>query len=284
MYLRERFLRRAAWASAARTSAWPRRAPSCVVESEGNGRMCTTLPHGPDHRHGDREAGARAARTSRSSCSSCRARSDGRAHEPLHVAVDRRDRRATGRRSSTSSCSTTDARRRWRDEVGRQALRCIRCSACLNVCPVYARVGRPRLRLGLSGPDRRDPDAAARGHRARRLAALRLQPLRRLLRRLPGEDRHPVGAAAPARRGGARESVTAGAGRVRRRSRWLFQSPRRFALRAAARTACTQRPAAAPRSDHGWLPGTLGGWTRGRDLRPVARETFREWWSRERGA
>ncbi len=27
------------------------------------------------------------------------------------------------------------------DEVGRQALRCIRCSACLNVCPVYARVG-----------------------------------------------------------------------------------------------------------------------------------------------
>ena len=28
-----------------------------------------------------------------------------------------------------------------RDEVGRQALRCIRCSACLNVCPVYSRVG-----------------------------------------------------------------------------------------------------------------------------------------------
>ena len=27
------------------------------------------------------------------------------------------------------------------DEVGRQALRCIRCSACLNVCPVYSRVG-----------------------------------------------------------------------------------------------------------------------------------------------
>ena len=27
------------------------------------------------------------------------------------------------------------------DEVGRQALRCIRCSACLNVCPVYERIG-----------------------------------------------------------------------------------------------------------------------------------------------
>jgi L-lactate dehydrogenase complex protein LldF len=27
------------------------------------------------------------------------------------------------------------------DERGRQALRCIRCSACLNVCPVYSRTG-----------------------------------------------------------------------------------------------------------------------------------------------
>ena len=27
------------------------------------------------------------------------------------------------------------------DELGRQALRCIRCSACLNVCPVYERAG-----------------------------------------------------------------------------------------------------------------------------------------------
>ena len=27
------------------------------------------------------------------------------------------------------------------DEVGRQALRCIRCSACMNVCPVYERAG-----------------------------------------------------------------------------------------------------------------------------------------------
>src|SRR5205823_2657202 len=28
-----------------------------------------------------------------------------------------------------------------RDEIGRQALHCIRCSACLNVCPVYSRTG-----------------------------------------------------------------------------------------------------------------------------------------------
>ncbi len=27
------------------------------------------------------------------------------------------------------------------DEIGREALHCIRCSACLNVCPVYERTG-----------------------------------------------------------------------------------------------------------------------------------------------
>ncbi|PWJ26455.1 L-lactate dehydrogenase complex protein LldF [Branchiibius hedensis] len=58
------------------------------------------------------------------------------------------------------------------DPVGRPALRCIRCSACLNVCPVYERVGghaygsvypgpigailTPQL-TGLDGPD--DPNA-----------------------------------------------------------------------------------------------------------------------------
>ena len=47
------------------------------------------------------------------------------------------------------------------DEVGRQALHCIRCSACLNVCPVYSRTGGAGLRVGLSRADRRDPDAAA---------------------------------------------------------------------------------------------------------------------------
>src|SRR6202158_2020793 len=27
------------------------------------------------------------------------------------------------------------------DQTGRQALHCIRCSACMNVCPVYERTG-----------------------------------------------------------------------------------------------------------------------------------------------
>ena len=45
-----------------------------VVESEGNGRMCLTLPRDADHRDGHREGACRPGATSRCSCSCCRAR------------------------------------------------------------------------------------------------------------------------------------------------------------------------------------------------------------------
>ena len=40
-----------------------------------------------------------------------------------------------------------------------EMLRCIRCGACMNHCPVYQNDRRPRLRLGLSGPDGLGADA-----------------------------------------------------------------------------------------------------------------------------
>ena len=63
---------------------------------------------------------------------------------------------------------------------------------------------------------------------------------------------------------------------------WVFGSPRRFAAAQKAGSA-----AEAPLTRGGLirrLPPPLAGWSQGRDLRPVARETFREWWARERGA
>ena len=89
------------------------------------------------------------------------------------------------------------------DPVGRPALRCIRCSACINVCPVYRQTGGHAYHSPYAGPDRCDPHAAARGRDRRRgLAAVRLVAVRRVLRRLPGADRHPVDPRARAGQGG----------------------------------------------------------------------------------
>ena len=63
------------------------------------------------------------------------------------------------------------------DEVGRQALRCIRCSACLNVCPVYERVGGHAYGSVYPGPIGAILNPLLRGvgrRPAGRLAALRL--------------------------------------------------------------------------------------------------------------
>ncbi len=76
------------------------------------------------------------------------------------------------------------------DPVGRTALHCIRCSACLNVCPVYRRTGGHAYGAVYPGPIGAVLAAPAHRHhrrrRPQRLAALRLDPVRRLLRRLPG--------------------------------------------------------------------------------------------------
>jgi L-lactate dehydrogenase complex protein LldF len=61
---------------------------------------------------------------------------------------------------------------------------------------------------------------------------------------------------------------------------WIFGRPRRLA--AAQRLArLAQRPFVHQGSIRR-LPGPLAGWTRTRDLQPLARESFRSWWRQER--
>ena len=79
------------------------------------------------------------------------------------------------------------------DPAGRTALRCIRCSACINVCPVYRQTGGHAYHSPYAGPigailaPQLVGEAGAAG-----VAAVRLVAVRRVLRRLPGADRHPV--------------------------------------------------------------------------------------------
>ena len=152
------------------------------------------------------------------------------------------------------------------DEVGRQALHCIRCSACLNVCPVYTRTGGHAYGSVYPGPIGAILTPQLIGDRERVIAPVRLDPLRCLLRGLPGEDRHPARAPAPAHEGVDQQGA-------RRRERhamglaaWTFAARRR--LRAAQRVG---RIAQLPFVRGGRirrLPPPLSGWTRSRDLRP----------------
>lgn len=176
-----------------------------VVESEGNGRMCLTLPDTLITVMGIEKVLPR--------------------HQDLEVFLQLLPRSSTGERMNPYTSMWTgvtpgDGPQDFHlvlldngrtaalaDAIGREALNCIRCSACLNVCPVYER-WRPRVRIDVPRPDRGGPHSAARRdargeERPQQLPAVRLQPLRRLLRRLSSEDRHPLdarGAPPPAHR------------------------------------------------------------------------------------
>ncbi|HEX6584173.1 MAG TPA: LutB/LldF family L-lactate oxidation iron-sulfur protein, partial [Thermoleophilaceae bacterium] len=110
----------------------------CVFESEGNGRMCTTLPEVLVTVMGIEKVIP--------------------SWRDMEVFLQLLPRSSTGERLNPYTSVWTGVAgdgpqafhlvlvdngrvQTLADEVGRQALRCIRCSACLNVCPVYARVG-----------------------------------------------------------------------------------------------------------------------------------------------
>ena len=122
----------------------------CVFESEGNGRMCTTLPEVLVTVMGIEKLVP--------------------AWRDMEVFLQLLPRSSTGERMNPYTSFWTGVRpgdgpREFHlvlldngrtdvlaDEVGRQALRCIRCSACLNVCPVYSRVGGHAYESVYPGP------------------------------------------------------------------------------------------------------------------------------------
>ena len=139
------------------------------------------------------------------------------------------------------------------DEVGRQALHCIRCSACLNSCPVYSRTGGHAYESVYPGPIGAILTPQLRRARPRADAAVGVVAVRRVLRGLPGQDRHPDGARAPARAGRARGEVALVA---RSGSRWTRS---RACSGRAARYERAQRLARAGNGPLAKLPSPLRG-------------------------
>src|SRR5215203_561132 len=122
----------------------------CVFESEGNGRMCTTLPEVLVTVMGIEKVVP--------------------SWGDMEVFLQLLPRSSTGERmnpytSFWSGVRPGDGPQEFHlvlldngrtkvlaDQVGRQALRCIRCSACLNVCPVYSRTGGHAYESVYPGP------------------------------------------------------------------------------------------------------------------------------------
>ncbi|AKZ59759.1 putative iron-sulfur protein [Streptomyces ambofaciens ATCC 23877] len=147
LHLREKFLRARVGISGANFMV-AETGTLVVVESEGNGRMCLTLPETLISVVGIEKVIP--------------------TWRDLEVFLQLLPRSSTAERMNpytTMWTGTTDGdgprafhlvlldngrTDTLADEVGRQALRCIRCSACLNVCPVYERAGGH----GSQGPPR----------------------------------------------------------------------------------------------------------------------------------
>ena len=138
----------------------------------------------------------------------------------------------------------------------REVLRCIRCGACMNHCPVYCAVGGHAYGSVYAGPDRRGADAGAGRARGGGRAGAGLDLLRPLRGGVPGRD--PARSAdAPLAGGGVRRAGRRGAaarccapGRSSRSGRALYHAAARWrtarARRARARRAAPSRACRSP--------------------------------------
>jgi L-lactate dehydrogenase complex protein LldF len=277
-HLRELFLRARVGISGA-NFAVAETGTVAVVESEGNARMCTTLPEvlitvmGIEKViPGWRDLEVYLQLLPRSSTAERM-----NPYTSLWTGVDPSD----GPREFHLVLLDNGRTTALADQVGRQALHCIRCSACLNVCPVYERTGGHAYGSTYPGPIGAILTPLLTGLRAGETlpyasslcgACYEVCPVKidipRVLVHLRGrvvrEGAHPE------------PGEHAAMGALAR----LFAHPRAYG--AAQRLgALLTAPLRRRGRQVTRLPGPLGGWTRGRDL-PPPQPSFREWWSRER--
>ncbi|MFE1843113.1 lactate utilization protein B [Streptomyces sp. NPDC059515] len=289
LHLREKFLRAKVGISGA-NFAVAETGTLVVVESEGNGRMCLTLPETLISVVGIEKVVP--------------------TWRDLEVFLQTLPRSSTAERmnpytSMWTGCSDDDGPRAFHlvlldngrsdtlaDEVGRQALRCIRCSACLNVCPVYERAGGhaygsvyPGPIGAILGPQLRgtagELDASLPYASSLCRACYEVCPVAIDIPEVLVHLRERVVQGGTATRDGNKVVLRPAKGHAAERAamraaRWAFGRP--GVLRTGQRlTSRTRR--VHPRT----LPGPGRAWSGSRDLPPVPPEPFRDWWQRTHG-
>ncbi|GAA2773265.1 LutB/LldF family L-lactate oxidation iron-sulfur protein [Kitasatospora cinereorecta] len=249
-----------------------------VVESEGNGRMCLTLPDTLITVMGIEKVVP--------------------TWSDLEVFLQLLPRSSTGERMNpyTSTWTGTtegDGPRAFHlvlldngrtdtlaDTVGRQVLGCIRCSACLNVCPVFERTGGHAYGSVYPGPigavltpQLIGVENAAALPFASTLcgACYDACPVKI---NIPEVLAHLRAEAVEAKSGHTAEALAMrAAGKV-------LDSPRLLA--AAQKAASLGGRALARRGTIGRLPGPMHGWSETRDTPAPPAESFRTWWRKNR--
>ncbi len=253
-----------------------------VVESEGNGRMCLTLPETLITVMGIEKVLP--------------------SWRDLEVFLQLLPRSATGERmnpytSMWSGVSAGDGPSEFHlvlldngrtatlsDPAGRAALHCIRCSACLNVCPVYERTGGNAYGSIYPGPigailspqltgvrNKHDPNASLPFASTLCGACYEVCPVKIDIPTMLVHLR-----AKSVEAGGRRPDAE---GFAFRAMAWVMSRPSRF---ARAERLLRFARLLSRRGRIGRLPGPGAAWTASRDLPAPPKETFREWWMRHR--
>lgn len=281
-HLREKFMRAKVAVSGA-NFAVAESGTLVVVESEGNGRMCLTLPETLISVVGIEKVVPTFA--------------------DLEVFLQLLPRSSTAERMNPYTSMWTGVRegdgpqdvhvvlvdngrtRVLADEVGRQALRCIRCSACLNICPVYERVGGHAYGSVYPGPigailtpmlrgldtriDRSLPYASSLCGACYEVCPVRInipEVLVHLRNRVVETEKRPTGWGVAMKAGG-----------------WLMGRGARFGL-AVKGAGLPGRVRPGGRLGALPLPGPASAWSGARDTHLPPAQSFRDWWRTERGA
>jgi len=255
----------------------------CVVESEGNGRMCLTLPETLISVVGIEKLIPTWA--------------------DLEVYLQLLPRSSTGERMNPYTSLWTGSHPGdgptdvhvvlldngrsavLADEIGRQSLACIRCSACLNVCPVYERTGGHAYGSVYPGPIGAILSPLLTGVEANPTlpyasslcgACYDVCPVKI---NIPEVLVHLRGKVVDAKRS---RLVPTPEQLAMRAMEWIFDDPQRY--EAAQRLAWLgSAPLARGGEKIGALPPPLSAWTSARDAPAVPSESFRGWWRRTRG-
>ena len=180
------------------------------------------------------------------------------------------------------------------DELGRQALRCIRCSACMNVCPVYERAGghaygstypgpigailSPQL-SGIEAAENNSlPYASSLCGACYEVCPVKINFPEVLvhLRAKDVESKHAVREFE-----GNKKAPFSQMDGMMLGAKKLFTSGKMMSI--AERGLPMSRLITGRKHRITAVPGIVGGWTAYRDIPEPPKESFRNWWKKEKG-